>query len=74
MASIFSTVLTDAERSAIYERALKDAKKILFDRLIGHGVDPDSFDINAENNDYGVPAIAESIATVKLITAKIAEL
>lgn len=73
MASIFTTVLTDAERNAIYQRALKDSKKILFERLVGHGVDPDSFDMAADQ-DFGVEAIRDSINTVKLIEQKIADL
>lgn len=71
--SIFTTALTDAERSAIYQRALKDSKKILFDRLLSHGVDPDSFDLSAEHN-FGVSEIDNAIETVKMIEQKIAAL
>ena len=69
----FSTQLTDNEKRGIFERALRDAEKLLFERLIGHGIDPDAFDINAEHT-FDVAALNESVNAVKLIKSKLNEL
>jgi len=69
----FTTQLTNNEKRGIYERSLRDAEKLLFDRLISHGVDPDAFDLNAEHN-FDVDALNDSIAAVRLIRRKLAEL
>jgi hypothetical protein len=69
----FSTTLTPAEKKAIYDRALKDAEKILFERLVGHGIDPDTFDIDAEHS-YDVEILNQSINAVKLVRTKLSEL
>ncbi|NDB03244.1 MAG: hypothetical protein EBY38_06220 [Flavobacteriaceae bacterium] len=69
----FSTSLTNAEKRAIYTRALADAEKLLFERLVSHGIDPDTFDISAEHS-FDVEILNESVNAVKLVTRKIAEL
>jgi len=69
----FTTQLTNNEKRGIYERSLHDAEKLLFDRLISHGVDPDSFDLNAEHN-FDVDVLNDSITAVRLIRRKLAEL
>jgi hypothetical protein len=69
----FSSQLTNNEKRGIFERSLRDAEKLLFERLIGHGIDPDTFDINGEHN-FDVAVLNESINAVKLIRRKLSEL
>jgi len=69
----FTTQLTNNEKRGIYERSLRDAEKLLFDRLISHGVDPDTFDLNAEHK-FDVDNLNDSITAVRLIRRKLAEL
>jgi hypothetical protein len=69
----FTTQLTNNEKLSIYERSLRDAEKLLFERLIGHGIDPDAFDVNAEHS-FDVDVLTDSITAVRLIRRKIAEI
>ena len=69
----FSSQLTNNEKRGIFERSLRDAEKVLFERLIGHGIDPDTFILEAEHN-FEVPILNESINAVKLNKRKLSEL
>ena len=68
-----TTQLTNSEKLSIYERSLRDAEKLLFERLISHGIDPDAFDVNAEHT-FDVDVLTDSITAVRLIRRKIAEI
>lgn len=69
----FTITLTYAEKHSIFEKSLRDAEKLLFERLVGHGIDPDTFDINSEHN-FTVDVLNDSITAVRLIRRKLAEL
>jgi hypothetical protein len=69
----FSTQLTDNEKRGIFERSLRDAEKLLFERLVSHGIDPDAFDIDAEQT-FDLAILTESVNAVRLIRRKLSEL
>ena len=68
---IFHTRITNAEKLEIYERVMVDAHKLLLERLLIKGIDPETFD---KNSTTEFAEIDEVTAKIKSIETKIQEL
>ena len=68
----FNVQLTNAEKKGIFERALKDAGTNLYTRLAAHGVDPDSFVLDASKT-HEHPDVNEALQSYLLIQRKLDE-
>ena len=68
----FNVQLTNAEKKSIFERALKDAGTNLYTRLAAHGVDPDSFVLDASKTHENA-GVNEAIQSYLLIKRKLDE-
>lgn len=67
----FNIALNSAEKLAIYQRCLVDANKILFERLLAHGLDPETFD---DTVPTGIPVLDDQVAVINRMRQRVEEL